>query len=141
MDVLDEVGALSARTRRTLLIERGQWAVDHPAIHAMARGQIDSYLFNPWTPCERWLYLPMSELLAEWSTAQRPSFEVLQIVGEHYESRAHALRDALSRLMETSLPGVFAVGDVRHRSTKRVASAVGSGAIAVQLVHEYLALR
>jgi thioredoxin reductase (NADPH) len=41
--------------------------------------------------------------------------------------------------LETSLPGVFAAGDVRHRSTKRVASAVGEGAIAVQLVHEYLA--
>jgi thioredoxin reductase (NADPH) len=41
--------------------------------------------------------------------------------------------------LETSLPGVFAAGDVRHRSIKRVASAVGEGAIAVQLVHEYLA--
>jgi thioredoxin reductase (NADPH) len=42
-------------------------------------------------------------------------------------------------LLETSLPGVFAAGDVRLRSVKRVASAVGEGAIAVQLVHEYLA--
>ena len=42
-------------------------------------------------------------------------------------------------LLETSLPGVFAAGDVRCRSVKRVASAVGEGAIAVQLVHEYLA--
>jgi thioredoxin reductase (NADPH) len=41
--------------------------------------------------------------------------------------------------LETSVPGVFAAGDVRHRSIKRVASAVGEGAIAVQLVHEYLA--
>jgi thioredoxin reductase (NADPH) len=37
------------------------------------------------------------------------------------------------------MPGVFAAGDVRHGSVKRVASAVGEGAIAVQLVHEYLA--
>jgi thioredoxin reductase (NADPH) len=42
-------------------------------------------------------------------------------------------------LLETSLPGVFAAGDVRFRSVKRVASAVGEGAIAVQLVHDYLA--
>jgi thioredoxin reductase (NADPH) len=34
---------------------------------------------------------------------------------------------------------VFAAGDVRHQSVKRVASAVGEGAIAVQLAHEYLA--
>ncbi len=40
--------------------------------------------------------------------------------------------------LETSLPGVFAVGDVRLGSTKRVASAVGEGAMAVQYVHEYL---
>jgi thioredoxin reductase (NADPH) len=42
--------------------------------------------------------------------------------------------------LETSLPGVFAAGDVCSRSVKRVASAVGDGAIAVQLVHQYLGL-
>jgi thioredoxin reductase (NADPH) len=41
--------------------------------------------------------------------------------------------------LETSVPGVFAVGDVRHGSVKRVASAVGEGSICVRLVHEYLA--
>jgi hypothetical protein len=41
--------------------------------------------------------------------------------------------------LESSLPGVFAVGDVRHGSVKRVASAVGEGSICVRLVHEYLA--
>ena len=39
---------------------------------------------------------------------------------------------------ETSLPGVFAAGDVRHGSVKRVASAVGEGAITIPLVHRYL---
>ncbi|MEE4276774.1 MAG: hypothetical protein V2J16_13010, partial [Thermoleophilia bacterium] len=43
--------------------------------------------------------------------------------------------------LETSLPGVFAVGDVRHGSIKRVAAAVGEGAIAVRYLHEYLAAR
>lgn len=42
------------------------------------------------------------------------------------------------RPFETSLPGVFAVGDVRHGSIKRVASAVGEGSIAVSFIHEYL---
>jgi thioredoxin reductase (NADPH) len=41
-------------------------------------------------------------------------------------------------LLEASLPGVFAVGDVRHGSVKRVASSVGEGAIAVQFVHQHL---
>jgi thioredoxin reductase (NADPH) len=42
-------------------------------------------------------------------------------------------------LLETSVPGIFAAGDVRHQSVKRVASAVGEGSIAIQFVHQYLA--
>jgi thioredoxin reductase (NADPH) len=42
-------------------------------------------------------------------------------------------------LLETSLPGVFVAGDVRHGSVKRAASAVGEGSIAVQFAHQYLA--
>jgi thioredoxin reductase (NADPH) len=41
--------------------------------------------------------------------------------------------------LETDVPGVFAAGDVRSGSVKRVASAVGEGAMAVRLAHEYLA--
>ena len=41
--------------------------------------------------------------------------------------------------LETSMPGVFAAGDVRHGSIKRVASAVGEGAMAIAFVHRYLA--
>jgi thioredoxin reductase (NADPH) len=42
-------------------------------------------------------------------------------------------------LLETSLPGVFAVGDIRSGNVKRVASAVGEGSIAIHLVHQALA--
>jgi thioredoxin reductase (NADPH) len=42
-------------------------------------------------------------------------------------------------LLESSVPGVFVAGDVRHGSVKRVASAVGEGSIAIQFVHQYLA--
>jgi len=42
-------------------------------------------------------------------------------------------------LLETSVPGVFVAGDVRHGSVKRAASAVGEGSIAVQFAHQYLA--
>jgi thioredoxin reductase (NADPH) len=41
---------------------------------------------------------------------------------------------------ETSLPGVFAVGDVRHGAVKRVASAVGEGSVVIRAVHDYLTL-
>jgi thioredoxin reductase (NADPH) len=49
--------------------------------------------------------------------------------------------ERLPLLLETSIPGVFAAGDVRHRSIKRVASAVGEGSIAIQLVHQHLSER
>jgi thioredoxin reductase (NADPH) len=42
-------------------------------------------------------------------------------------------------LLESSVPGIFAVGDVRHGSIKRVASGVGEGAVVVQFIHQYLA--
>jgi thioredoxin reductase (NADPH) len=41
-------------------------------------------------------------------------------------------------LLETNIPGIFAAGDVRHGSMKRVAASVGEGSIAVQLIHQYL---
>ena len=44
-------------------------------------------------------------------------------------------------LLETSVPGVFAAGDIRAGSVKRVASAVGEGAMAVQFIHQYLGQR
>jgi thioredoxin reductase (NADPH) len=50
---------------------------------------------------------------------------------------AFAARDPLP--FETSVPGVFAVGDVRHGSLKRVAAAVGEGSSAVRSVHDHLA--
>jgi len=42
--------------------------------------------------------------------------------------------------LETSIPGIFAAGDVRHGSVKRVASGVGEGSMAISFIHEYLAL-
>ncbi len=55
-----------------------------------------------------------------------------QKMGAWHEQRAPFL-------LETSVPGIFAAGDVRAGSVKRVASAVGEGSIAVQFVHQYLA--
>ena len=64
------------------------------------------------------------------------------VTGQDLQSPAHAPRWPLPRspyALETSVPGVFAAGDVRLDSMKRVASAVGEGAMSVYLVHRYLA--
>jgi thioredoxin reductase (NADPH) len=44
-------------------------------------------------------------------------------------------------LLETSMPGIFCAGDVRHDSIKRVSSGVGEGSMAIAYVHQYLALQ
>ena len=66
------------------------------------------------------------------------------VTGPDIESDAAAsTRWPLERnplMFESTLPGVFAVGDVRHRSVKRVASAVGEGSVAIQQVHQYLSM-
>jgi thioredoxin reductase (NADPH) len=54
-----------------------------------------------------------------------------------YESRRPGPQPLL--FLESSHPGVFVAGDVRHGSIKRVASAVGEGAMAIALAHSYLA--
>ncbi len=48
-------------------------------------------------------------------------------------------RDRNPFLLETSVPGIFVAGDVRHNSVKRVASGVGEDSIAIMFVHRYLA--
>jgi thioredoxin reductase (NADPH) len=58
---------------------------------------------------------------------------------EHPAGKTHWPLDRPPYVLETSVPGVFAAGDVRLDSMKRVASAVGEGAMAVHLVHRYLA--
>jgi thioredoxin reductase (NADPH) len=64
------------------------------------------------------------------------------VTGQDLLGPAWARRWPLTRapyVLETSVPGVFAAGDVRLDSMKRVASAVGEGAMSIYLVHRYLA--
>ena len=57
-----------------------------------------------------------------------------------YDERDHCrwTEDRPPLPLETNMPGVFVTGDMRHGSVKRVASAVGEGSMAIQMVHEYL---
>jgi thioredoxin reductase (NADPH) len=61
------------------------------------------------------------------------------LTGADVSARRASPLDRGASLLETSMPGVFAAGDVRHGAVKRVASAVGEGSIAVQLLHQYFA--
>src|ERR1022692_1049502 len=64
------------------------------------------------------------------------------LTGRDLDSLSHSFNWPLPRapqMLETSLPGVFAVGDVRAGNVKRVAAAVGEGSISIYLVHRALA--
>jgi thioredoxin reductase (NADPH) len=64
------------------------------------------------------------------------------LTGRDLDPVLHNFKWPLARaplMLETSLPGVFAVGDVRAGNVKRVASAVGEGSISIYLVHRVLA--
>jgi thioredoxin reductase (NADPH) len=58
--------------------------------------------------------------------------------GGHCACHLEPGRERLPLMYETTLPGVFAVGDVRQGSIKRVASAAGEGAVCVRVIHDYL---
>jgi thioredoxin reductase (NADPH) len=78
---------------------------------------------------------PRTEWLAD--AVQRDPAGYVQTGGDVSPARWPLERPPM--LLESSLPGVFAVGDVRHGSVKRVAAAVGEGAVAIGSVHAYLA--
>ncbi len=63
--------------------------------------------------------------------------DVMDLLEEHEAGTWSLDRDPY--LLETSVPGIFAAGDVRHGSIKRVASSVGEGSMAIAFVHQYLA--
>ena len=60
-------------------------------------------------------------------------------LGEREGAESSAETSSPRRTGAVRRPGVFAAGDTRHGSIKRVASAVGEGSMAVQLIHQYLA--
>jgi thioredoxin reductase (NADPH) len=89
---------LDPRLRRVLIVGRGEWSTAHPAVGAMRTGQAESYIFVPWGPRERWLYLPVTEVLADWEASGRPRVEMLRVIGPEWEPRTHALRDVFFRI-------------------------------------------
>ena len=100
VDFLLAAHELHPGARRALLIGRGEWSTGgaHPAVRAMTLGQVDSYLFHPWAEPERWLYLPVTELLAGWANARPPREEAIRIVGSPWDAATHQLRDVLGRV-------------------------------------------
>jgi thioredoxin reductase (NADPH) len=83
--------------------------------------------------------MPHTEWLGE-QVARDPHGFILSgsDIQTNSQFRTSSADDRLPYMLETSLPGVFVAGDVRHGSVKRVASAVGEGSMAVMFIHRYL---
>ncbi|HYN16711.1 MAG TPA: fused response regulator/thioredoxin-disulfide reductase, partial [Actinomycetes bacterium] len=96
--VLLRAHELHPSAKRVLLVGRREWTPANPAVRAMTLGQIDTYLFEPWLPVGRFLYLPVSQVLADWVPSRGPSFEGIRIVGPRWGTRSHELRDMLTRI-------------------------------------------
>jgi hypothetical protein len=75
-----------------------RWSSAHPVISAMALGQVDYHLYNPWHPLERILYPAVSEFLAAWDKSQDAPMVPVRIVGTRSAARSHELRDTLTRV-------------------------------------------
>ncbi|MDP9146012.1 MAG: FAD-dependent oxidoreductase [Actinomycetota bacterium] len=83
--------------RRVLVIPRGNWSSRHPVIEAMALGQVDFHLYNPWEPLERILYPAVSEFLSVWGRSQEAPVVPIRICAARHSRRSHELRDVLTR--------------------------------------------
>jgi len=97
VDFFARAHELHPAAKRVLLVGRGDWSSTHPAISALALGQIDYHLYNPWRPLERILYAAISEFLAAWEKSREPTAVVFRIVGAEQSRRSHELRDVLAR--------------------------------------------
>jgi thioredoxin reductase (NADPH) len=123
---------VDVRLRTEIVDAEGAHALEHLRLRDGTRG------ITELVPVEMLFVLigaqPHTEWLADAVLRDRHGFIV---TGRDLPTSAERARPPMR--FETSVPGVFAIGDVRCGSVKRVASAVGEGAVAVQFVHEYLA--
>ena len=96
-DVLTRAREVAPMAKRVLLIARGDWSAGHPAVSAMAMGQVDYHLYNPWYPLERILYPAVSDFLASWDKTHDAPVVPIRIVGNPSAVGSHELRDTLTR--------------------------------------------
>jgi thioredoxin reductase (NADPH) len=124
VELLVRAHELHPGAKRVLLVGRRDWTPANPAARAMTLGQIDTYLFEPWLPVGRFLYLPITQVLADWVPAHGPSFEGIRIVGPLLGTRSHELRDMLTRM---GIPhGWYQAGTAEGRALLEEAGQDGS---------------
>ncbi len=107
-ELLARVGRLARSAKRGLLVAWGDRTASPSILQGCALGELDNYLYKPWSPAEVHLYPLVSEFLSEWTQAWRPGMELVRVVGEELSPRTHQLRELLER---NGIPsGFYAAG-------------------------------
>ena len=96
-EFLGRVRSIEPMAKRALLVAWGDHAASPTILQACALGQLDNYLYKPWTPAEVHLYPLVSEFLAEWTRIHRPGMELIHIVGDERSARSNEVRELLNR--------------------------------------------
>ena len=96
-EFLGQVRTLEPTAKRALLVSWGDHEASPVILQACALGQLDNYLYKPWSPAEVHLYPYVSEFLAEWTRLHRPGMELIHIVGDEFSTRANEIRELLDR--------------------------------------------
>lgn len=104
IELLTRAHDLCPRAKRALLIDYGDPTAGPPILQAMALGRIDYYVTKPWVPADDLLHPAITELLSEWTRANRQRVAMLTIVGAEDDPRCHELQDLLNR---NAIPAAF----------------------------------
>ena len=96
-DLLGRVRSIMPMAKRALLVDWGDRDASPAILQACALGELDNYLYKPWSPAEVHLYPLISEFLAEWTQIYRPGMELIHIIGDGDSPRSNEIRELLDR--------------------------------------------
>lgn len=94
VEFLEQAMDVAPRARRVLLTA---YADTDAAIRAINDVDLDRYLLKPWDPPEERLYPALDDLLLEWASDNRPTFEGITVLGDQWSTRTQALKEFLAR--------------------------------------------
>ena len=96
-DFLGRVRSIMPMAKRALLVDWGDHDASPTILQACALGELDNYLYKPWSPAEVHLYPLISEFLAEWTQIYRPRMELIHVIGDEQSLRSNEIRELLNR--------------------------------------------
>ncbi|HET6715048.1 MAG TPA: FAD-dependent oxidoreductase [Actinomycetota bacterium] len=97
LDVLAESRARFQLAKRCLTLNWGDRSATDVLLRGAAMGDIDYWAARPWSARDESFHRAISEFLADWSRANRPPYEVVRLIGTHWDPATSAMRDLLTR--------------------------------------------